>query len=141
MLMLSSVIIILYGWSLTSEMTSIVGAGIFLLALLINLYKTYLISKKHNNKNDQSIEQPIKKHFISKTEEVIEGLITIASLVGTLVFHEKGDIYFYTCFIIWMGVIIIYFISGVVIREFANIPLIMGYGGWKIYYKKSRRSK
>lgn len=141
-LILSSVILILYGWSIKNQLVSIIGAIVFLCALFINLYRTYLLSKEFKNKKDDgeiSIQE--KDNTTSKIERGIEGIITIASLIGTVVFQDAEKIYFYPPLIIWVGIVVTYFLSGIIIKEVANIPLRMSYGGWKIYYPKTRRRK
>jgi Ca2+/Na+ antiporter len=139
-LMLSSVILILYGWITKNQFISIIGAIVFICALFINLYKTYLLSKEFKNRKDEEeISVQEKDNTTSKIERGLEGTITIASLIGTLAFQDAERIYFYPPLIIWVGIVVIYFISGIVIREVANIPLRMSYGGWKIYYPKKRK--
>lgn len=142
LLMLTSVILILYGWIINSLIVSIIGSLVFLCTLFINLYKIYLLSKKFNNKKDEkerSIQEEV--NVKSKIERGVEGIITTASLIGTVVFQDAKTIYFYPPFIIWIGFVAIYFISGIIIREVTKLPLVMSYGGWKIHYPLKKRNE
>jgi hypothetical protein len=40
---------------------------------------------------------------------------------------------------IWVGAIVCYFFSGVIVREVGGIPLSMGRGGWKVRRTRSGR--
>jgi len=140
--MLSSVIFILYGWDLKDQLVSIIGAIVFLCSLLIKLYNTYLLSKEYRNMKDkEEVFIQEKCNVILKIERGIEGTITIASLIGAVVFQDSDRIYFYPPLIIWVGIIVTYFLSGIIVSEIANIPLRMTYGGWKVYYPKRKRRK
>lgn len=126
-LVLISTSFLLSGFITSSQSLSVIGAIIFVIIQTKTLLDIYKLSKEYKNGNVPNNQE--KRSALEKISYLIESLIIVYGLVAMV----SEGIFFAAGAIIWVGIIVIYFIGGVFVRNLANIPLRFGYGGWQIY--------
>lgn len=133
--LITSSVLIAYGWIMKNEAVSVIGAIIFLVALAAGIVSIALEAKRF--REGKLEEQNSHNIFFGDLSSILEGSIVISGLAAMLtndsVFRTPG-------MIIWFGTIAIYVICGVFISSLTNLPLKMTYGGWRIRYSNKRKS-
>jgi hypothetical protein len=131
LLLVSSGILIAFGWIQGIDIYAIFGAILFLITLCINVFS--LIKTSVRYRNGHIIEDNIDKKLISKFVSTIEGLFILSGLITMLsddpLFKTPG-------MIIWIGTLFIYVLSGIIVWSITDLPLKMGYGGWYISHRQ-----
>ena len=100
-----------------------IGSLVFILTLVADNIQDYRDAKKLSR--GLTI---YKRRGIAHT---LGGLFFFVGLGGFILFPVAGAI-------IFVGIVVSYFVSGVVGQEVGGIPLRMGYGGWYVARRRGR---
>jgi glucose uptake protein GlcU len=136
-LLLICLFLLTFGIILQIDIVTICGGIFYFLALCIGIIELVMILKRHR---DNKPFENKKKKIVNKLARIIEGFVLVSSLVMML-FAENSKGLAITASIIWVGSILLYFLSGIIIESISKIPLDFGYGGWKIKRFKTRRRR
>jgi len=128
-LLLISTILIISGLIVVNKNLSIAGAFVFTFICLIDLPLEYKQAKLYR---DGKFKPSETKTPLENLENRFRQGMFIFSFV-LMAFHQTSG------GIIFVSAIISYFISGLITKEVAGIPLGMGYGGWKKRNFRRRR--
>jgi hypothetical protein len=108
----------------------IAGAVVYLACLIAELFLHYRDMKLLRT---GGTPQPDSNSAISvRVARWIQNTIALTGLVLVVATKGEGSDYAIAGWIIWIGVIVCYFISGIIAREVGGVPLSMGYGGWRV---------
>jgi len=111
----------------------ILGAIIFLSALLTDLIGVYRLSKHHRDAPENLEESPKKRNILDIIAKWLEGIIMLYGLIAFMVgVDDKQSGLFVPGAIIWVGAVASYFIGGVIVQYTTGIPMRFWYGGWYI---------
>lgn len=134
-LLIFSAGLILWGLFYDPHFLTIFGAVVFIFAEVFDLLSIYRLAKEYKVGTD--IQKVSNKQEITTTlAKWIEGLIVITGLIMILIgTGEENNYILTTGLIIWIGVIIIYFIGGIIVQWVTDLSLKYGYGGWYISRK------
>ena len=113
----------------------IAGSIFYILSLCVGIVELVIISKKSGD--DKPINKN-KKSLLSKLARIIEGVVLLTGLT-MMMFRENSKGLAIAGTVIWVGSILIYFLSGILIEAIAKIPLEFGYGGWTTKKRRTRR--
>lgn len=116
-----SFVLLLWGLITGDTLLEISGAFTFLIPYFFELPIEYKEAKLYRTGKWQPIET---KSIFEIIELRIRQAIIIFGLLLSVSKHTSGTI-------IFGGAIVFYFISGLIAKEVAGIPLEMGYGGWR----------
>jgi hypothetical protein len=113
---------------------TILGSAFYILALCTGIFQVVQISKK---RTDNKLIKDDKKTLAQKLARIIEGCILFSGLILMMVDGNKGIRI--AGMIMWVGSIILYFLSGIIIENITKTPLEFGYGGWRTKRFKTKR--
>jgi len=128
-LLLISAALLISGLIADNKDLTIAGAFIFSFICLIDLPLEYKQAKLYR---EGKWKQSDKNNLLEIVEIRFKQGMFIVGL-GLMVFHQASGT------IIFVSAIISYFISGLIAKDVAGIPLKMGYGGWQKRNFKRRR--
>jgi len=128
-LLLISAVLIMTGLVAGNRDSTIAGAIIFSFICLLDLPFEYKRAKLYR---DGKFKQSETKTLLENAELRFRQGMFIVGIV-LMVFHQASGV------IIFVSAIISYFISGLIAKEVAGIPLQMGYGGWQKRNFRRRR--
>jgi len=133
--------LLIVGWLGGQKPYALIGAFLFILTYSFELVAIYHDSKLYSKGIDKEGDEKEKKKISKILEKWLSGLIVISGLIAFCIGKDNQNNIFLTGGIIWIGTIVIWFISGIIVKEVTGIPLRMGYGGWYIHRprKKQRR--
>lgn len=135
------IILLVYGLIFQSATTSILAAILYIILLLINLVSLFILSKKYSkNKLEEEVIPSKSDKIYKQICSLLEGCIVLFSLGATL---DRNSFWGTVGGIVWFGSIIIWILSGFVIKVVAGVPVRMGYERWnkpktKRYYKREK---
>ncbi len=136
-LLLISTSLLIFGFLNKNQLILITGAVCFILIQTATLVWIYRSSKQYRT-NPNQIESQNKRKFVDIFSKIIENIIIFSGLIAMIIDNENEHGLFVAGAIIWIGIIVIYFLGGVIIRCVTGIPLRMGYGGWYVYRRYQR---
>jgi protein-S-isoprenylcysteine O-methyltransferase Ste14 len=114
-----------------NQWAAIAGALLYISLEIIDLVLEYRAAKLFR----EGAWEPNEGKSIAETlSKWIRNLLLFSGLFLMLGGYIAGVI-------IWVGSIICWFVAGVIAREVAGIPVRMGYGGWKVYRPRKRRTR
>lgn len=116
------------GLWLKSEVVQKIAAYLFLAFEVVGLVECYRAAKAYK----AGTWKPEPEGALEKTASALRNIIIIGGLILCVTENTAG-------IIIWVGVIVCWFASGVTTQNVAGIPLKMTYGGWAGNRKGRRR--
>ncbi|HEU0143206.1 MAG TPA: hypothetical protein VFQ47_00330 [Nitrososphaera sp.] len=123
--------LLIFGAVSGNQWSAIAGASLYISSEIIDLVLEYHAAKLFS----EGTWEPNERKSIGETlSKWIRNLLLFSGLFLALGGSIAG-------IIIWVGSIICWFVAGVIAREVAGIPVRMGYGGWKIYRPRKRRTR
>jgi hypothetical protein len=132
-IVITSFLLIAYAWIFQKTPIAIIGAILYLGAMLYDVIDLIVKSKKF--KDGQDIE--VAKSTSDKITTILEGILVIISLIAMA---AENDLYRIPGQIIWFGQIAVFVLVGPIVEIFAGIPMKMTYGGWRVRkYQRRRR--
>ena len=140
-LLIISAMLLILGCSVSSQTLAVLGSVLYLVVLAIDLVFVVKMSKGYRNNALSTVSSNDLSTLHHKLSRIIEGGIIVAGLIGFAVGSKVKDngLYSLPGAIIWIGAILFYFTSGVIVRSITSIPLRFGYGGWAVWRKTQRR--
>ena len=140
-LLIISAILLILGCAVPSQKLAVLGSVLYLVVLAIDLVFVVLMSKEYRSNAITSVPSEKLSTLHHKLSRIIEGGIAVAGLIGFAVGSKVTDngLYSLPGAIIWVGAILFYFASGVIVSSITSIPLRFGYGGWTVWRRTQRR--
>ena len=126
--------LLIAGWEAKEGFYSFTAAILYLVMLLYELVLLIIELKKNKRQNSKEEKEP--KTLFQKIAISLEAVIMFSGLIA---YGLRREPLMTSGMIIWIGTIIIYFLSGLVFKTITGIPLKMGYGGW--YSPSKKRQK
>jgi hypothetical protein len=140
--MIASVGLLAYALVTRQAIIATVGAIVYVLGLAIGLRATVRAARAYRAGVEIVWSQAGPRGLTEHITSALNGAILFGGLIAFMIGGDDGDRgVFRAGAIIWIGGIAIWFISGIIVREVAGIPLRMGYGGWHIYRPRRGRSR
>jgi hypothetical protein len=139
-LILVSLLLLVYGSITSNLIPNIIGAGAFILLLVVDLIENIItIKRRWISPQNNGLHETLK----DKLTDILAPIVTVAGLVGICVGQtlEGEDVWSLPGGIIFGGALLFYLVNGWVMRAMTGVPLRMGYGGWYVARSKRRRSR
>jgi uncharacterized membrane protein len=133
--LISALIMLLAGFLSSNMQPFLAGSVLYLLVIVVNLYLLIRFLRKPESIN--AVSKEVQKGILIDLTRGVEIAIIILALATII--SGKED-FITGGLMIWIGTIITYFLSGVLIRDIGNVPLKFGYGGWRGRSKKKRHN-
>lgn len=124
--------LITVGLSVRSALVAIVGACLFMLAEVAQLFYDYKEAQAYR----QGTWEQQGETKIEKATGFVRGTVFWGGIIASML-REVPVV----AGILWFGVIACWLLAGWIVKFVAAIPLRMGYGGWKVYRPKTRRRR
>jgi hypothetical protein len=122
---------LIFGVVNVSQWAAMAGALLYISLEMIDLVLEYRSAKLFH----EGVWEPNDRKSIAETlSKWVRNLLLFSGLFLMLGGYIAGVI-------IWVGPIICWIAAGVIAREVAGIPVRMGYGGWKVYRPRKRRTR
>lgn len=119
-----------FGWLTGRHMVATIGALLFIVTEVADIAQAYIYAKRLR----QGLPLPDEKRRVAdKLARWLNGLFFFVGLGAGLILGSVAGA------IIFFGVLVSYFVQGVIGREVGGIPLRMGYGGWYVARRQGRR--
>lgn len=115
--------LIVLGFLIPGVKLPIVGASIFLLVEVAQLFRDYQESKAYRNGNWEPKEETRSNGAI----EWARGIVLYGGIFASLV-QGVGE----AAAILWFGIIACWIIAGLIVQVVGGVPLRMTHGGWKV---------
>jgi hypothetical protein len=136
LLLIISATLLVYGIIAKIEYVPIAGSAFYILSLCIGIIQLARMLKKPAENKPVEIDA---KPVIEKIVKVLEGCILFSGLILMMIDNNKS---IKTAgIIIWVGSILLYFVSGIIIENITKTPLEFGYGGWRPKRFKTKRRR
>ena len=133
LIILISTIQIILALVLELDYLFLFGASLYFLVLLFDFVVIIISARKYKK------GIPLDKLSESKIVNIGQGvLVTFIQFSGMFLMFSDNNLLFLSGVIIWPGTLLFYLLSGWIARDYLNIPIRMGYGGWKAYNPKKK---
>lgn len=129
-------ILLLFSVFIGQTWIAISGLAVYIIFLLMVSYDIYVASKAYGNERKKEKEDD-KRNLMDKISGWIEGAIIFFGLTMYVIGDDIGANMQSIGLYIWLSSIFAYFLNGILVQAYANIPLEFGYGGWRL--KRFRR--
>ena len=126
-------------WALNNRNVAIAGIIIFFLGELADLVWLYRSSRFYREGRDEEWDKEL-----TKKQKIINGVWNwfpfVAFIWAAIGGANKNEAMAISGIMPYFGRIVAYLIGGFIVQFIADIPLRMGYGGWKVdRYRRRRR--
>ena len=125
-------VLIAIGLVLRNTTVAVAGASVFMLVEVVRLGFDYKEARAYR----QGTWTPGDKTAIEKATGVVRGMVFWGGIIASMVREVPA-----VAGILWFGVIACWLVAGWIVKFVADIPVRMGYGGWRVYRPRGRRRR